>query len=235
MSKTESAANRDAACGPAAGNAPDPETDALQAALAATERALAAAPDDVGVLSQRAELLVRSGAPERALECAERALALAPSADAHLLRGVILEELNRRVEALADYEAAIGLAPTCALGYYDRANVLADQGRLDEALADYARTLEHDPTYAPAHLNRGAVLQRRGDFAQARQAYDRALELDPRYALAYWARAEVRAALLDRDGAKADRRRARELEPPPPSDLPSSSSLNEEDEARDSS
>lgn len=192
--------------------APNAEADALQAALAATERALAANPDDVAVLSQRAELLVRSGALERALECADHVLALDSSADAHLQRGVILEELGRRTDALAEYEAAITLTPDCALAYYDRANLLSDLGRLDEALADYARCLERDPAYAPAQLNRGVVLQRRGEFAQARAAYDRAIEMDPRYALAYWARAEVRAALLDRDGAKADRRRTRELE-----------------------
>ncbi len=56
-------------------------------------------------------------------------------------RGVVLEELGRNEEALADYTAAINLQPRFAAGLNNRGNLYRRLGRLDDAARDYNASL----------------------------------------------------------------------------------------------
>ncbi len=61
---------------------------------------------------QKAYGFYRRGSYESALEECESAISIDASiADAHNLRGALLEELDRTAEALASYETAVGIEP----------------------------------------------------------------------------------------------------------------------------
>src|SRR6476661_3159151 len=56
-------------------------------------------------------------------------------------RGLILNELRRRDEALVDFDKAIELKPHYAEAFYNKATCLTELGRYDEALAAYDKAL----------------------------------------------------------------------------------------------
>ena len=58
------------------------------------------------------------------------------------------------VQALIDYNKAVGIDPLCAEAYYGRGNVYNQQGDLSQALSDYDRAIELSPGYASAFYNR---------------------------------------------------------------------------------
>src|SRR5581483_10835313 len=88
----------------------------------------------------------------------EAALALRPSPELRLNRGVALARLDRPREALADYDAVVEADPGCAKAHASRAGALNDLARPAEALAAADRALALDPTLADAHNNRGVAL-----------------------------------------------------------------------------
>ncbi len=94
-------------------------------------------------------------------------------------RGNLQADAGHFAEAVADYSAAITLAPDCALAWDNRG--VARLYLLDyyPALADFTQALSLDPVYSFAYANRAYVycLLRRPEWAlqDARQA----LELQP--------------------------------------------------------
>ena len=84
--------------------------------------------------NNRAALMRRMGAPEHALESAERALALNPTyAKAYVQKANALLELSRHGEALESAERALALDATLAGGYGAKFSALASLARFREA------------------------------------------------------------------------------------------------------
>lgn len=74
--------------------------------------ALEEAPNDAALLYDHADALARAGLLEGALTEVTRSLEIhANSQEARLLRGFALSELGRMEEALAEFDAGIGLIP----------------------------------------------------------------------------------------------------------------------------
>lgn len=139
----------------------------------------AAAPAQL--LVDRSDILRAQGRMQEALDCLDRALALAPGdAIAHCKRGLVLKALRRWDAALACFETGLSLQPGLAPAHLDRANVLQEQGRLEAALQAYDRALALQPRYAAALCNRGTVLHRLHRLDEAIASYDAALALEPR-------------------------------------------------------
>jgi len=65
---------------------------------------------------------------------------------AHYNKGVVLGNLDRHVEALNAYTAAVGLDPNYTYAFYNRAVEYAHVGKKDEMLEDLARAIELDPS-----------------------------------------------------------------------------------------
>lgn len=83
---------------------------------------------------------------ERALEAADRALALAPDlAHARFTRARVLEQLGRLEPALADYRRALALDPAHANARRYLATLLHRRGQFAEARLELQWLLEHHP------------------------------------------------------------------------------------------
>jgi predicted O-linked N-acetylglucosamine transferase (SPINDLY family) len=85
-----------------------------------------------------------------------------------LARGVLLERLGRRSEAIDSLEAAAALAPDAVLPVKTLANVLSRSHRLREAEAALRRASELDPDDPWLRNNRATVLMRMHYHAKAR-------------------------------------------------------------------
>jgi len=144
------------------------------------------------------------------IESCTRLIEAAPETEGNLAwafnnRGLAYEAVRRFQKALSDYNTALLLDPTYAVGYNNRGNIQARLGDLDAAIADHSQAVEIDPDYADAWYNRGADYEEFGDLLSAVEDYSRALEADGDYTQALVARAAARCELGEVEGAVEDR------------------------------
>ncbi|MHC4092359.1 MAG: protein kinase domain-containing protein, partial [Planctomycetota bacterium] len=144
---------------------------------------------------------------EAALEFLDRALAIDSGYyDARYLRAVILCQLDRFDESIADAEKLIEARRESPRGFLLRGAGRLFLGQTESSRADLERCLNLGGESAWAHVLRGLSYAWPGDVGRAIQAYSRALDLSPDHVVALFARAEAqyslgayRAALLDVD------------------------------------
>ena len=141
-----------------------------------------------------ADFFTESDQFESSLRQCDAAIELAPSlAEAHNLRGINLEELGRREEAIKAYKEAIRLDPgladagknlsdlECELEVHrclDLAHAYTESGELEKALHTCDTALALDPSLAEAHKLRGAVLEKLGQRVNSRRAYTEPVQLE---------------------------------------------------------
>lgn len=82
----------------------------------------------------------------RALEEAQRAVALANNSYGYLVQGDMLANLNRWPEAIASYERSIELDPNSAISFRQLGHALRTVGRLEEAAAAWQQAQQLDPS-----------------------------------------------------------------------------------------
>ena len=151
----------------------------LAAARARLDGALAARPDHVPSLHERAKVLRRMDRLDAAIADLRAAHSLAPqNPDVALDLGVVLTARDQPGEALAVYTAGLAAAP-------DHPTLHANRGRLRMLLADLPGAVEdlevaarHAPD-ASAHLNLGVALAQLGRMAEAEAALRTAAERGP--------------------------------------------------------
>ncbi len=171
-------------------------------ALLQRDRAAMAHPAGCNVLGM---LLIQSGAVGPALDCFDRAVALAPAfADAHSNRGVALQQLQRLDEALAAFRAALRVAPGHLNALVNSGNVLKLLGRNDEALQAFDRALALKPDLAEAALKRAYVHMARDDHEASLKDFERVLRLQPGNGEAALGRVSALVSLKRFDEALAD-------------------------------
>jgi tetratricopeptide (TPR) repeat protein len=108
------------------------------------------------------------------------ALAANPRNDrADLNLGTLAFQRGRAGEAIADYEAALRLAPDTADIHYDLAAVLDDLGRESEAIAQYREAVRLRPSYPVAQYHLGLALLKSGQPEAALGPLAQALALQP--------------------------------------------------------
>lgn len=96
----------------------------------------------------------------------------------HLL-GVAAYQQGDFDQALARFEAAIGLRPDVAKYHSNRGNALKEAGRLDEAIEAYRRAIAIDAGFADGHFNLGVALRDGGDVEGAARAFQAVLAINP--------------------------------------------------------
>ena len=112
------------------------------------------------------------------------------TADWHLRMGIDHLLLRDIREAIAQFDACLGLSPQqplCLLAlssapqmgylYYNRAHLYQLLGQIDQAIADYTRAIELLPQSGEAYFNRALLLKGQNKFDEATEDLSRAGEL----------------------------------------------------------
>ena len=149
----------------------------------------------------------------KALDAAQQIEAPDLAASIHLYRGNARAFDGDMDGALAEYDAAIELAPDLSPAYVNRGSVRNAQGDDRAALDDLNRAIELDPDAANAYYARATVYRAQEQAEETLADLDRALELDPQHARAYASRALIHHNAGDHEAALEDYTRALELDP----------------------
>jgi Flp pilus assembly protein TadD len=128
------------------------------------------------------------------------------AADAYMIAGATLLELNAYESARVDLEEALRLKPTLP-GLYTLVGTARDKtGAVKEAEAAFRESLKSNPDDFEANLYLGAILYKRRDVGEARGYLDRALKLKPADSMARYEAAMLKSTSGDYETA------AKELE-----------------------
>lgn len=100
---------------------------------------------------------------------------------AELWRGLTLMELDRPLEAINAYAAAIRRDRTYMLAYLNRGLAYLQANQPRKAEFDFNQAIRHDPKDVRAWFNRGVAQAHQGRFAEAVTSYAEALKRDPKH------------------------------------------------------
>jgi tetratricopeptide (TPR) repeat protein len=144
----------------------------------------------------------------------DRALQLQPAmAELWHNKGIALQRLGKRADALAMMERALEIRPEFGEAWFGKAIELVHLGRHEEAAHAFARASDLRPDFAEGWFNKGVTLSTLGRHEEALAAYERALELKPELAVA-WGNKAIELSTLSRpDEALAAAERALQLGP----------------------
>lgn len=132
-------------------------------------------------LEQAVELL-KSGDFNRALSQLNALIAEgSEDPDVYSYRGVVLLNLNRKPEALKDFDKAVDLQPDYSYRYASRAFARDAMGDIPGAIADYEKAIELDPEDAIAHNNLGLLIEKSGNQNAAKKHFDSADKLAEKF------------------------------------------------------
>ncbi|MCE1188576.1 MAG: tetratricopeptide repeat protein [Ignavibacteria bacterium] len=94
--------------------------------------------------------------------------------------------------ALKYYDQYLFDASNCAVGWYNRANILERNGRLDEALESYQFAVSLDEAFVEAHFNLGNCYTDKAEYDEALKSFAKVLSLEPNNAAAVYNTAAIR-------------------------------------------
>ncbi|MDR0689917.1 MAG: tetratricopeptide repeat protein [Spirochaetaceae bacterium] len=154
-------------------------------------------------LSERARLYRNAGYPLQALADLDKAKVLAGN-DYWIAydRGNVLLDLNRKPEALEEFNRAIALDPEVFLAYVYSAGIKDDLGDYDGAEKDYITLARLEPEYYFAFEGIGCHKMRQGLWGEARDAFAEVYKQAPQE----WAYALLTAVNWMRAGKPSDPR-----------------------------
>jgi tetratricopeptide (TPR) repeat protein len=140
--------------------------------------------------------------PPLRIEACGRALAgydltVREQVDLLAARAMALDDLGDYPRAIADYDAAIVLAPDDAVLHLNRGVAKVHAGRPADAIADYATAIRLKPDWHLPYFDRAVALSDLGQHAAALADYDRAIERKPDDAWIYVGQGDVLAASGD--------------------------------------
>lgn len=164
-------------------------------------------PTDVAAIRMFAEVAVRLGRNEDALNLLARCLELAPSFDAARQNyALVLHRSNQPEQALVEIERLLAAEPG-HLGCRNlKAAVLCRIGDYETAIRIYADLLEHYPRHAKVWVSYGHALKTAGHGDRAIDAYRHSLELEPSFGEVWWSLANLKTYRFSTDDLAAMRR-----------------------------
>jgi len=152
-------------------------------ALSSCDKALALAPDDIGTLDLRANVLLSLGRPGDALAEFQRVLGRAPNnVQARVNCGIAQAALGFHETSLAEFDRAVALAPGDAIAHFNRGITLFELGRYADTVAATDAAVAAMPGHAGAWLLRGRALAAQTRFEDALVSYGKAVALRKDYA-----------------------------------------------------
>jgi len=174
--------------------------DKPEEAAEALDRAAKLAPDDVDILYHRgrAHLLVSNGSYGRMFKVDPHSWRV------HQVIAQANAEADRHLDAIAEYQAAIKLAPNQPGLHEELGSEYRNLGKTKEADDAFRRELEIDPSNVLATYKLGVLTVEQGDGAKGKQLIEAALNQKPHLLHSDYnlGRAEM---LLGNDAAAAER------------------------------
>jgi predicted Zn-dependent protease len=126
------------------------------------------------------------------------------NAQAYFGRAVVLSQMNRIDDALADVNQLLRLRPTDAVVFVLRGELLYSRGEIELALADLNKAVSLAPKSPAVYLHRAHFYVASEDWKQAERDYTAAIRQDANCWVAYEYRSGVRSILGNKRGAEAD-------------------------------
>jgi tetratricopeptide (TPR) repeat protein len=152
------------------------------------------------------------GTYPQAISFFNRAIAIWPEfADAYLSRGIAEHNLGQTHSASIDLEKSSDLNPNLTRAYDERGRMYLEKGDTRRAIDEFTKSLHIQPT-TDGYYARGLAYEAAGEHQKAVADYDDAIAEMRDAPYAYRARALAKDALLDVEGAKADRETAQRIE-----------------------
>lgn len=105
----------------------------------------------------------------------------ADSAEARFTKGSFFEARGDAESAIAEYRAALAIAPASVPPRYRLAMLLVASRKLDDARRELTALREHDSRFAPAHFALGLVYGELGEWREAVRSLTECLKVDPYY------------------------------------------------------
>ncbi len=131
---------------------------------------------------------------------------------AYVNRGIAYAEDEKKyAEALADFNAAIRIAPGLMQAYNDRGVTYMRLKRYGEAAADFDRSLYFDPGNPDIYQNRGISFLELGEPGRAIGDLGKAVSINPESGVYYYHLGRAYAAAGDRGNAKESFKKALKL------------------------
>lgn len=135
--------------------------------------------------------LIQGGRRREGVARIEKVAQAGPAADAYLLAGATLLDLNEYEQARKDLEEALKLNSSLPAVYTLVGTARDKTGDIQNAEAAFREALKRNPDDFQANLYLGAILYKRRDMEEAKTYLDRAVRLKPtdsmaRYEAAMW-------------------------------------------------
>jgi tetratricopeptide (TPR) repeat protein len=96
--------------------------------------------------------------------------------------------------------------------HYERARNYDKIGNYRFAVAEYTAAIKINSKHFDAYVSRGSLYESKGEYGNAAGDYTKAISLKPQDAKSYYRRAMLYKTMQDRDKAKADLQRTKELD-----------------------
>ncbi len=188
---------------------------ALDAAVDAFRRALAARPAFRKASNNLIMALVKTGKGEEAVDRARRQVLESP-ADPDSLFTLGLAQSEQDIDAaIITFHRTLAVAPRHVLARYNLALALQRADRQQDALDELQKALAIEPR-PEMHYTRGVIYWHQGDLDRAAAALRAAIAAEPGYADAHYTLGAVLKARKDWAGAAESLRRAMALGPNQP-------------------
>jgi len=100
--------------------------------------------------------------------------------------GVAASIAGKQDEAIAKFEAALAIAPTCADCYYNIGLAQSEKKDFAKAEAAYRKVIELKPTFGDAYNSLGVILFNQGKTADAKPMFEQAVAASPSDADAHY-------------------------------------------------
>ena len=142
-------------------------------------------PDSTTLRINYAKVLAETGRVDQAIFQLRKSIEVSDdNLDARLALGRLLADRDT-IEAVAQLQAAIEMAPQRHEPHVELGDALLKAGRLQEAGEHYEEVIRLKPHMAGAHFMRGFVSDESGKNEEAMRYYEKALSLDPDLANAH--------------------------------------------------
>ena len=158
-------------------------------------------PDNAEALNRLAFLWIQRGRPERAVEIAQRAVAVEESAGNLAILAMALDWDSQYDEAIKIALRAVDKDPLSAEAHAALGEVYADRNNWSRALEEGRQAEKLNPNSAFVQRSLGYILSMQGRYEEALDTYARAAELEPNLGYIYISAGNIYMVLNDYEKA----------------------------------